>query len=425
MIDGGVLIIEDFVLDLLNIEKDLIDDISYANVDGNSEILVRLKKVPMKCPHCNLISSSTNGTQVVKLKSPMFYDRPCIVHLRKYRYRCFDCKCTFMHTYGLAEKGRTMAHSVGLRIMEMAKDEHRTFLGIANDLNISVTSAISMFMKYVPKSRMKLPEIICIDEVYLGRSSRKKYAVVLLDFQTSKIIDFIYGRNVEDCIRGLDKYSREERNKVQYISTDMYQGFIRLSKSMFPEAKVCIDSYHVISLIVTEMDKVLRSIMNEHDRMSIEYYLLKKYRYLILRNSNKVEWYKRNYNRRLCYYVSNQKLLEMLFQIDIRIMEMYKLKEDYISFNRYRTANDQQFNSLIKRFDNSSISGFKKISRTLKLNYNGIINSFTRIDGRRISNGPIESRNNTIKLVLRNAAGYRNFEHLRARVIYVINSKKS
>ena len=76
MIDGGVLIIEDFVLDLLNIEKDLIDDISYANVDGNSEILVRLKKVPMKCPHCNLISSSTNCTQVVKLKSPMFYDRP-------------------------------------------------------------------------------------------------------------------------------------------------------------------------------------------------------------------------------------------------------------------------------------------------------------------------------------------------------------
>ncbi len=51
----------------------------------------------------------------------------------------------------------------------------------------------------------------------------------------------------------------------------------------------------------------------------------------------------------------------MLFQIDIRIMEMYKLKEDYISFNRYRTANDQQLNSLIKSLDNSGISSFKKI----------------------------------------------------------------
>jgi hypothetical protein len=37
---------------------------------------------------------------------------------------------------------------------------------------------------------------------------------------------------------------------------------------------------------------------------------------------------------------------------------------------------------------------------------------------------PIESRNNTIKLLIRNAAGYRNFDHLRSRIIYCINTKK-
>ena len=52
------------------------------------------------------------------------------------------------------------------------------------------------------------------------------------------------------------------------------------------------------------------------------------------------------------------------------------------------------------------------------------MNSFTRVEGRRISNGPIESRNNTIKLIIRNAAGYRNFENLKSRVIYVLNNKK-
>lgn len=425
MKDGGVLIIEDFVIDLLNIKKDFIDDITYSNIKGNSEIFVRLKKLPMQCPHCKRVSSSTNGTQVTTLKNPMFHDRPCVVHLRKYRYKCLTCNCTFMDTYGLSEKGKSMSHSVALRIMNMAKDEHVTFLGIANELDISITTVISIFMKFAPKSKSRLPEVICIDEVYLGRSSRKKYAVVLLDFNTSQIIDFIYGRSVEDCIRGLDKYSRTERKQVKYLSTDMYQGFLRLSKSMFPDAKICIDSFHVISLIITEMDKVLRSIMNEHDRNSIEYYLLKQHRHLLLQNSNKIDWYKRNYNRRLCYYISNQKLLEMINEIDYRILEMYDLKEDYIKFNRFYTANETYFCNLIERFSNSKISGFRKISRTLKQNYEGIMNSFTRINGRRISNGPIESRNNTIKLILRNSAGYRNFEHLRTRVIYVINNKKS
>ena len=411
-------------MDLLNINKDVIDDITYSNVEGRSEIFVRLKKLPMQCPHCKLVSSSTNGTQITTLKNPMFHDRPCFVHLRKYRYKCFACNCTFMDTYGLSEKGKTMSHSVPLRIMNMAKDEHTTFLGIANELNNSITTVISTFMKYVPKAQSRLPEVICIDEVYLGRSSRKKYAVVLLDFYTNQVIDFIYGRNVEDCIRGLDKYTRAERKRVKYLSTDMYQGFIRLSKSMFPDAKICIDSFHVISLIITEMDKVVRSIMNEYDRSTTEYYLLKQHRHLLLQNSNKIDWYKRNYNRRLCYYVSNQKLLDMINQIDSRIVEMYNLKEDYIIFNRYQTVNETLFCNLIESFSGSKISGFRKISRTLKQNYEGIINSFTRINGKRISNGPIESRNNTIKLILRNAAGYRNFEHLRARVIYVINSKK-
>ena len=53
-----------------------------------------------------------------------------------------------------------------------------------------------------------------------------------------------------------------------------------------------------------------------------------------------------------------------------------------------------------------------------------IINSFTWIEGRRISNGLMESRNNIIKLLIRNAAGYRNFEHLRLRIMYCINQKK-
>ncbi|QIK58300.1 transposase [Erysipelothrix sp. HDW6A] len=41
-----------------------------------------------------------------------------------------------------------------------------------------------------------------------------------------------------------------------------------------------------------------------------------------------------------------------------------------------------------------------------------------------MSNGPIESRNKTIKLLIYNAAGYRNFDHLRRRIIYCINQKK-
>ena len=99
------------------------------------------------------------------------------------------------------------------------------------------------------------------------------------------------------------------------------------------------------------------------------------------------------------------------------------MKEDYISFNRLKTADEIQFDSIVSRFRSSKIPHLEKTSRTLIRNKEYILNSFTRINGRRIYNGPIEARNKTVKLIIRNASGYRNFENFKARVMYILNNK--
>lgn len=50
-----------------------------------------------------------------------------------------------------------------------------------------------------------------------------------------------------------------------------------------------------------------------------------------------------------------------------------------------------------------------------------ILNSFTRIDNRRISNGPTERVNRHIKTLYRLAYGAKNFYRMRNRIMYVIN----
>jgi transposase len=54
-----------------------------------------------------------------------------------------------------------------------------------------------------------------------------------------------------------------------------------------------------------------------------------------------------------------------------------------------------------------------------------IVNSFDRIDGQRISNGPIESVNARIGIIKRNGSGYRNFERFKLRVLYSLNENSS
>ena len=159
---------------------------------------------------------------------------------------------------------------------------------------------------------------------------------------------------------------------------------------------------------------------------SLEYYLLKKKRYLLLKNSSSVDWHEHEYNHKLGYYVYLLRYRELLFNIDPLIKELYLLKEDYIQFNRLKDTRriHDEFELLISRFLFFPDKDISKVGRTLIKWKQEIINSFSWFHGRRISNGPIESRNNIIKLLIRNAAGYRNFEHLRRRIIYCINYKK-
>lgn len=39
-------------------------------------------------------------------------------------------------------------------------------------------------MEYCPNDTIQLPRVLCIDEVYLGRSSVKKYGTFCLDLET-------------------------------------------------------------------------------------------------------------------------------------------------------------------------------------------------------------------------------------------------
>ena len=47
--------------------------------------------------------------------------------------------------------------------------------------------------------------------------------------------------------------------------------------------------------------------------------------------------------------------------------------------------------------------------------------SFIKVNGKRLSNGPMEGINSRIKTMMKSANGFRNFNRFRNRVIYSIN----
>ena len=112
-----------------------------------------------------------------------------------------------------------------------------------------------------------------------------------------------------------------------------------------------------------------------------------------------------------------------LMSIDPDLKYAYYLKEKYRKFNlttSYESC-DEELNELINEFRNSHLEKFRTFGKLLSRWKINIKNSFIRVNGKRLSNGPMEGINSRIKTMMKSANGFRNFNRFRNRVIYSIN----
>ena len=112
----------------------------------------------------------------------------------------------------------------------------------------------------------------------------------------------------------------------------------------------------------------------------------------------------------------------MLFTAFPVLRQAYDLKEYYIAFNEsssLETACDG-LSKAINAFADSGIPEYDEFY-TLLVNWTEeIVNSFTVIDGMRINNSYIESKNRQLEKLLYNANGFTNFKRTRNRILYCL-----
>lgn len=158
--------------------------------------------------------------------------------------------------------------------------------------------------------------------------------------------------------------------------------------------------------MVWAFDKVRKRIQQIYVK---KYRLLFKHskRLLIKRNVKLKDWKKERSNSLL--YISDE------------MLQAYYLKEQ---FYKIMDANDRQtakrlMSDWISSAESSNIEEYMYCAKTLLNWQTGILNSFDVP----YSNGFTEGCNNKIKVLKRNAYGYRNFERFRNRILHMFTYK--
>lgn len=103
----------------------------------------------------------------------------------------------------------------------------------------------------------------------------------------------------------------------------------------------------------------------------------------------------------------------------------YELKEYYIRLNATTSLKDapEAIDKAIKAFESSGIEEYEEFYKILQNWRVEVINSFTRINGIRIYNSYMESKNKEVGRLIFSANGFRNFKRTRNRMLYCLNGE--
>lgn len=441
------------ITDILDLEDSDIH-VSNIQVEGTQKLItLEYKLTSHFCPSCGFRMHS-RGIKTRSIRHPILQDGyELILLLRQRRWRCTnpDCRYETNDSFRFVDRSRRTTNASDMLIIFAFRNLNESAAFIARRFNTSDTHALDAFDRYVKMDRLPLSDIISIDEVFTDMDRDCKYALVIQDFYTGDPIDLLRSRRSRVTEPYFAAIPPEERNKVKYLLSDMYNPYLSFVDKYFPNAVSVVDSFHVVQWIIHSIDMYIRQLeknFRKRDRereekisaeqgrsvslpVSDELYMLRKYRWLILSNRDNLVYHTDlrmdpHFHRLMNTYDYE----DALFRIDPRLRNLRDLKEKYIRFNFRNSGQPLQASTeieeIIDEYFHSGNSIFVDFAHLLSKYKDPIINSFIMVEKHgsgglydcRLSNGPIESLNRKVKDLKRLGRGFRNFEHFRNRFLY-------
>ncbi|WP_148881748.1 ISL3 family transposase [Streptococcus sp. Marseille-P7376] len=403
-----------FITNLLEIKDPNITILNVLNAGTHKEIFAKLDYPAPKCPHCQGQMAKYDFQKESKIPYLECAGYKTLIRLRKRRFRCKDCGKMAVAETSLVKKNHQVATIVNQKIAQKLI-EKVPMTAIAENLAVSTSTVIRKLKEFKFKTDLNyLPEHMSWDEYSFKKG---KMSFIAQDFDSRKILAILDGRTQATIRNHFLRYSRQVRNGVKAITMDMFSPYYDIARKLFPNAKIVLDRFHIVQHLSRAMRRVRVQIMNQFDRKSHEYKALKRYWKLLQQDSRKLS-HKRFYRPTFRMHLTNQEILEKLLSYSQELREHYEIYQ--LLLFHFQEKQAEHFFGLIEETISCINPIFQTVFKTFLKDKDKIINALELP----YSNAKLEATNNLIKVIKRNAFGFRNFDNFRTRILITLNIKK-
>ena len=402
-----------FITNLLGIKDKNIIILDYLDSGTHKEIIAKLDYPAPKCHNCLGQMAKYDFQKESKIPYLECAGYKTLIRLRKRRFRCKVCRKMAVAETSLVKKNHQISTIVNQKITQklIEKDPMTT---IAESLSVSTSTVFRKLKEFDFKSDLNyLPEHMNWDEYGFKKG---KMSFIAQDFDSRKILAILDGRTQVTISNHFLRYSRQVRSRVKVITMDMFSPYYDIARKLFPKAKIVLDHFHIVQHLSRAMNRLRIQIMNQFDRKSHEYKVLKRYWKLIQQDSRKLSD-KRFYRPTFRSHLTNKEVLEKLLSYSQELRQYYDLYQLLHFHFQEKQAN--HFFDLIEEAISCVNPIFQTVFKTFLKDKDKIMNVLELP----YSNAKLEATNNLIKVIKRNAFGFRNFENFKTRILIALNIK--
>ncbi|HIH3049783.1 TPA: ISL3 family transposase, partial [Streptococcus pneumoniae] len=373
------------------------------------------------CPECGNQLKKYDFQKPSKIPYLETTGMPSRILLRKRRFKCYHCSKMMVAETSIVKKNHQIPRIINQKIAQKLI-EKISMTDIAHQLAISTSTVIRKLNdSHFEHDFSRLPEIMSWDvETVRGVTvsiGRWKMSFIAQDFEKLDIITVLEGRTQAVIRDHFLKYDRAVRCRVKIITMDMFSPYYDLARQLFPCAKIVLDRFHIVQHLSRAMSRVHVQIMNQFHRKSHEYKAIKRYWKLIQQDSCKLSD-KRFYRPIFRMHLTNKEILNKLLSYSEDLKHHYQLYQ--LLLFHFQNKEPEKFFGLIEDNLKQVHPIFQTVFKTFLKDKEKIINALQL----HYSNAKLEATNNLIKLIKRNAFGFRNFENFKKRIFIALNIKK-
>ena len=403
-----------FITNLLGIKDKNITILDVLDAGTHKEIIAKLDYPAPKCPHCQGQMTKYDFQKESKIPYLECTGYKTLIRLKKRRFRCKVCRKVAVAETSLVKKNHQIATIVNQKIAQKLI-EKVPMTAIAESLAVSTSTVIRKLKEFKFKTDLSfLPTHMSWDEYSFKKG---KMSFIAQDFDSRKIIAILDGRTQATIRNHFLRYSRQVRNSVKIITMDMFSPYYDIAKKLFPSAKIVLDRFHIVQHLGRTMNRLRIQIMNQLDKKSHKYRALKRYWKLIQQDSRKLS-HKRFYRPTFRMHLISGEILEKLLSCSQELREHYKLYQ--LLLFHFQEKKTEHFFGLIEDTISSVNPIFQTVFKTFLKDKDKIMNALEL----HYSNAKLEATNNLIKVIKRNAFGFRNFDNFKTRILIALNIKK-